>query len=77
MERNDFIEKFAIQFEETNASEFQARTPFKKLEEWSSLTALSIIAMVDEEYHVKLTGEDIRNAKTIEDVFRIVSSRIA
>lgn len=75
MELKDFIEKFAEQFDETDASEFKADTEFKALDEWSSLTALSIIAMVDEEYDVALKGDDVRNAETIEDLFNVVASK--
>ncbi len=71
----DFIEKFAEQFDETDASEFKADTEFKALDEWSSLTALSIIAMVDEEYDVALKGDDVKNAETIEDLFNVVASK--
>jgi len=51
-----FIKHFAAQFDETEASEFTQNTVFKDLEEWSSLLALSVIAMADEEYKVKLKG---------------------
>jgi acyl carrier protein len=37
--------------------------------------ALSIIAMVDEEYNVQLKGDDIVKSQTIDDLFRIVSSK--
>ena len=70
-----FIENFAAQFEETDAEVFSPETIFREIEEWSSLTALGIIAMVDEEYHVKLTGDDIRASKTIEDVYNCVKSK--
>lgn len=75
MEINEFVQNFAAQFDETDASEFKEQTAFRAIDEWSSLTALSIIAMVDEEYRVKLTGEDIRNSKTIEDIYQIVVSK--
>jgi acyl carrier protein len=75
MELKDFIEKFASQFDETEASVFTPETEFKALDEWSSLTALSIIAMVDEEYEVSLKGNDIVNAETIEDLYQIVKSK--
>jgi len=71
-----FVDNFAAQFEETEADVFTAETRFREIEEWSSLTAMSIIAMVDEEYHVKLTGENIRTSKTIEDVYNCVQSKI-
>ena len=76
MELNSFIEHFAEQFDETDASEFKAETVFKDLNEWSSLIALSIIAMVDEEYDVTLKGDDIRNSSTIEDLFNIAKSKV-
>ena len=75
MELKDFIEKFAEQFDETDASEFTAFTKFRELEEYSSLIALSIIAMVDEEYDVTLKGIDIRSSETIEDLFNVVKSK--
>ena len=67
--------RIANQFDETDASEFQATTEFRQLDEWSSLMALSIIAMVDEEYNVQLKGDDIVKSQTIDDLFRIVSSK--
>ena len=75
MSIQDFLKNFASQFDETDASLFTPSTVFKDLDEWSSLLALSIIAMVDEEYEVTLKGDDIRSANTIEDLFEIVKSK--
>jgi len=75
MEIKDFIEKFAEQFDDTDASEIKAETVFKELDEWSSLIALSVIAMVDEEYDVTIKGDDIRNSNTIQDLVNIIESR--
>ena len=75
MEIKEFIENFADQFDETDASELSVETKFKELDEWSSLVALSVIAMVDEEYDVAIKGDDIRNAETIQDLFNVVESR--
>jgi acyl carrier protein len=75
MELKDFIENFAQQFDDTDASEIQAETVYKELDEWSSLIALSVIAMVDEEYEVTLKGEDIRNSATVEDLFNAVKAK--
>jgi len=74
MELQDFIENFASQFEDTDISELTADAEFKALDEWSSLMALSIIAMVDEEYGVSIKGKDIRESETIEDLFNVVKS---
>lgn len=75
MELKEFIENFANQFDETDASVFTAETKFHDLEEWSSLIALSLIAMVDEEYDVTLKGDDIKSAVTVEDLFNTVKSK--
>lgn len=75
MEINEFVEKFAAQFDDTDPAEITAKTEFKNLDEWSSLTALSIIGMADEEYDVTLKGDDIRNALTVEDVFNTVKAK--
>ena len=72
MELKDFIENFAAQFDDTDASEIKAETVFKELDEWSSLTALSVIAMVDDEYDVIIKGNDIINSDTIQDFFDVV-----
>ena len=76
MEIKEFIENFAEQFDETDASEFTAETVYKELDEWSSLVALSIIAMIDEEYDVTLKGDDIRNTSTIGDLFNLVNEKV-
>lgn len=75
MEIKEFIENFAAQFDETDTEVFTAGTEFKTLDEWSSLIALSLIAMVDEEYDVTIKGDDIRNATTIEDLFNTVKAK--
>ncbi len=75
MDLNDFIKNFADQFDETDPAEITAATAFRDLEEWSSLIALGIIAMVDEEYDVTLKGDDIKNATTVEDLFNTVKAK--
>ena len=76
MEKEEFVKNFANQFYDTDTSEFTIDTNFRDVEEWGSLTALTIIAMVDEIYNVKLTGDDIRKSNTIADIYNIVKSRI-
>lgn len=77
MDINTFVDNFAGQFDETDRSVFTAETKFREIDEWSSLIALSIIAMVDEEYEVTLKGDDIKNAQTIQDVFNAVQAKKA
>ena len=71
-----FIELFANLFDETDINVFTPQTKFKELEEWSSLMALSVIAMADDEYEVQLKGDDIKNSTTVEDLYDIIKSKI-
>jgi len=75
MDIQSFIENFAAQFDDTDAAAFTPDTVFHELDEYSSLIALSLIAMVDEEYDVMLKGDDMRSAVTIQDLFDIVKAK--
>jgi acyl carrier protein len=75
MDLNEFVKHFAEQFDEIPPEGFKPTTVFKDIEDWSSLTALSIIAMVDEEMEKRITGADIRASNTIEDLYKIVQSK--
>lgn len=75
MELKDFIEKFANQFDDTDASEIQACTEYQELDEWSSLTAMSIIALAKTEYGKTITGREVRGCKTVEALFNLIASK--
>ena len=76
MEINDFIQHFAEQFDDTDINVFKPETVFHELEEYSSLIALTIIGMVDDEYGVTIGAEEMSAAVTIEDLFNIVKSKL-
>ena len=73
MELSEFISKFADQFVDEDASAFTADTDFHELDSWSSLTSLSVVAMIIQEYGVELDSLDVRNADTIEEEINIMN----
>lgn len=75
MTLEEFVEAFAAEFDETPEDQFKADTEYRTLEEWGSLTALSIISMVDEQLDKTITGADLRACKTIEDLFNLTNSK--
>lgn len=75
MEINEFIEKFAEIFDDTDASTLTAGTKFRELDEWSSLAALGLIALADEEFGVELVANDVRGAETIADIFEVIKGK--
>ncbi len=76
MDIKEFISNFADQFDDMDASVLTPETEFKTLDDWNSLVALSVIAMIDEEYDVTVKGNDITGATTIEDLYNTVSERM-
>ena len=75
MELQNFIQNIVDLFDDIDTSNFSALTDFKDNDEWNSLLVLSVIAMADEEYGIIITSDDIRQAKTIEDLYSIVKSK--
>lgn len=75
MNLQDFIKNFAAQFDDTDASEIQAETDYQELEEWSSLTAMSIIAFAKTQYGKTITGREIRSCKTVEELYNLIASK--
>ncbi len=75
MEISNFIADFADQFDETDPSEITAETQFHDLEEWSSLTAMGVIALTKSKYGKTISGKELRNCITVEDVFNLVASK--
>lgn len=76
MEIKVFIQHFAEQFDDTDVSVFKPETVFHDLDEYSSLIALAIILMIDEEYGVNIIAEEMSAAVTIEDLFNTVKSKL-
>ena len=75
MEINEFVVNFADQFDDTDASEIKADTEYQELDEWSSLTAMSLIALAKAEYGKTITGREVRSCKTVEELFNLIASK--
>lgn len=71
MEIKEFIEKFAEAVEIENVENLNAETDYRQLNEWSSLAALSVIAMYDEEFDKTVNGNMLRECKTIGDLAKL------
>ena len=75
MDIDKFIEKLADQFDDTDPEEIQAETKFLDLDEWSSLTGMSVIAMAKTTYGKTITGKEIRECETVEDLYNLIASK--
>ena len=75
MDIKDFIKNLVDQYNEVDFQDMTPEAKFKEFDEYSSLTALSIIAMVDDEYGVTLKGDDLRHASTVQELFDIAKAK--
>lgn len=75
MELNEFVEKFAEQFEDTDPSEITATTNYRDLDEWSCLMGMVVIAFVKTELGKTVTGDDLKTCKSVESLYNLIMSK--
>ncbi len=66
---DEFIKAFADLLDETDPAEINAGTYFQELDEWSSLSNLSVIVLAKTAYNKTLTVKEIRSCETIGDLY--------
>ena len=43
------------------------------IDEWDSLSALSVVVMIKDEFNVKITGAQVRAFKTLQDIIDVMN----
>ena len=71
----DFIENFKDILDDPEEVNLSHETSFKDIDEWDSLTNLSLMAMADSDYNVKLNADEINNSETLLDLFNLIKSK--
>ena len=74
MEVKEFIEKFAEQVEMEEVESLTPETAFRELDEWSSLSVMTLIAFFDEEFGKEIGGKDIKECLTIQDLYNLATA---
>jgi acyl carrier protein len=73
------IEEFSRQLEEelegVQPGTLQPETVYHELDNWNSMYALLVIAFVDANFDVQLNAQDLKNTKTVRQLYDLVSSR--
>ena len=60
-------------FEDIDTSNFNLSTEFKNNDEWDSMTSLSLITSLDQEFGVSISGEEIKEITTIEELINFIN----
>lgn len=76
MNIEEFITHIEEEFDDIEPGTLKPTSIFREVFEWNSINALILIAMVKTEYDVTINAEDIANSKTVEDIYRIIESRV-
>lgn len=72
LEFDTFLKNFAEQFEHLNPEDLHPDDKIRGLEGWSSLTYLSVITMLFDEYKVSVNDTDMKGIITIADLYEYV-----
>ena len=75
MEEEKFLEQFIAQFDDEPTG-VTMDTDFRDIDDWDSLAALGVISMIDDEYNVKVSGDELKSSKSVRDVFNIVKTKV-
>ena len=75
MQSEDFVRKFAACFHQTEPASIQVTTRFRELEEWGSMLALIVIAMIDSDFNKTITAEDLKSVNTVAELFEVVKNK--
>ncbi len=75
MNTKEFIEKFADAIELDEFDTINGETKFRELPEWDSLSYLSVIAMMDEEYETQIESADFKKLETIDDIINFIEKK--
>ncbi|MBR5033746.1 MAG: acyl carrier protein [Bacteroidales bacterium] len=74
MNKEEFLEAFRAEFEDTDPHEIVLQTEFRNLEDWSSIVGMGLIVMAQERYGVQMSPTDLRGCKTVEEVYNFISA---
>ncbi|MDO5154429.1 MAG: acyl carrier protein [Eubacteriales bacterium] len=71
MTEQEKLEKIA-EILDLEVEEVDIEADLESLEEWDSVAILSFIAMMDEEFEKEVKGSEIRQMKTVKDLFGLM-----
>jgi len=71
---NNFIALFA-DILEMNSNEIHLNDNFRKYENWGSLSYLSTIAMMDEDFNIQIETKVFKTLLTVGDLVHVVTKK--
>ena len=75
MEIQEFIKNILAAFDDVPHLELEPTSKLRSIEGWNSMHVLLLVAMIDIEYQVLLSGEELKNVTTVQALFTLVKQR--
>ena len=75
MNIQDLLDLFNSVVNQEGKAEILPTTEFKELEEWSSLTAFTLVEEIGAKYNIRIRGIELRRCTTIEDLLELLNSK--
>ena len=72
MKIENFIDNLTDIFEDAKPEAIIPEAKFRDIEGYSSLVDYLIIGMINDEYNLEFTADDLRKSETIADIFTII-----
>lgn len=76
IELKKFIQNIASALEDENIIELGVNVKLEDIDGWDSFAIMSVIAMIDEEYNVIISGDEISKIDTLRKLFDLIRSRM-
>lgn len=76
MDKIDFLHKVLDALEIETPSDISLESDFHDFDEWSSMSGMRLIAMIESEYGVLLSPLEIRTSSSINDLYNIINIKI-
>lgn len=71
----ELISLFKTTLNSTNDVVLDGETEFKELDEWTSLTAFTLVEELSNKYDIRVRGIELRRCNTINDLLNLLNSK--
>jgi acyl carrier protein len=76
MDSTKFIENLKNQYIDAIDIELTMNSEFRQIGSYDSLTGMTIIVMIKDEYNVDITDSEYKAQKTIYELYKLVLSKL-
>ena len=75
IDKDIFLANLINEFDDFDKKNSRMDYKFKEDENWDSLLALSFISVLDKEFSVNISGDDLVNCDTFLDLYNLVNEK--